>query len=60
MSIKINLLKIFEAKLQGFSNNNIIATYKATKDGIQYVVSIVENNGILPGDSIPISTQISI
>ena len=52
--------KILEAKLQGFSNNNIIATYKATKDGIQYVVSIVENKGILPGDSIPISTQISI
>ena len=53
MSIKINVRKILEAKLQGFSNNNIAATYGTSKHSVQDVVAIAEKKGILPGGTIP-------
>ena len=34
MSLKINVRKILEAKLYGFSNNNIAATYGTSKNSI--------------------------
>ena len=57
MGIKINVLKILASKLQGLKNNNIVATYKASKDSIQEVILIADNKGILPVGSIPTPTQ---
>ena len=34
MSIKINVRKILEAKLQGFSNNNVAANYGTSKNSV--------------------------
>ena len=34
MSIKITMRKILEAKLYGFSNNNIAATYGTSKNSV--------------------------
>ena len=53
MSIKNTVRKILEAKLQGFSNNNIAATYGTSKHSVQDVVAIAEKKGILPGGTIP-------
>ena len=53
MRIKVNVRKILEAKLQGFSNNNIAATYGTSKHSVQDVVAIAEKKGILPGGTIP-------
>ena len=48
MSIKINVHKILEAKLKGFSNNNIAATYGTSNNIVQDAVAIAETNEILP------------
>lgn len=53
MSIKINVRKIFEAKLHDFSNNSIVATYGTSKNSVQDAVAIAETNEILPECTIP-------
>ena len=40
MSIKINVRKILEAKLYGFSNNNIAATYGISNNIVQDAVEL--------------------
>lgn len=53
MSRKINVRKILEAKLQGFSNNNIATSCNVSKHSVQEVVTIANTLGILPGGTIP-------
>ena len=53
MSRKINVRKILEAKLQGFSNNSIVTSCGVSKHSVQDVVTIANKLGILPGGTIP-------